>query len=301
MEELKLTDEEINDLIEQYESELRKLRFHISHIDESVSMLRKALKSNTKSAHKAENQLKKKNKIKVAKGEKQTAVAAKSAAEAAKRVLEAAPAVEAIMQNIAMEAEAPESVPENVMDVLTDAASEKRGKRKRITVTLPKPGEESMQAQMAAKRGPGRPRKNTAEMTTVAAADNAAGGGKISTKVEAAAPRTEKTKARAEAETAKVGYKLSTFDEMIMEALRTKNHVLINGDFIDFITDKLNAAGQPEEHEEIKKKVSRSLHKLTAKRNDLLQVEYSGRGMAYAFPEWVKNNRTKPQYRRKMA
>jgi hypothetical protein len=294
-EELKLTDEEINELIDRYESELRKLRFHISHTEESIAMLKKALKSNAKSALKAENQPKKKNKIKVAKEEKQTAVSSKPEMEAAEQILEAAPAVEAIMENIAMEAKVAESVLEDVMDALAAAASQKREKRKRITVTLPKPGEESMQAQKEAKRGPGRPRKGVTEVEAAPVAVE-----KVVKKAkEVPVVRAEKAKEKQEAEAAKAGYKLSEFDEMIMEALRTHNHVLINADFIQFITDKLNAAGTPEDHEEIKKKVSRSLHKLTAKRDDLLQVEHSGRGMAYAFPEWVKNNRTKPQYRRK--
>jgi hypothetical protein len=298
MEELKLTDEEINELIERYESELRKLRFHISHTEESISMLKKALKSNAKNALKAENQPKKKNKIKTAKVEKQAATSLKSEVEAAEQVLEAAPAVEAIMENIAMEAKVAESVLEEVMDALAEAASQKREKRKRITVTLPKPGEESMQAQKAAKRGPGRPRKVPAAVEAAAAAvEKVSEEGKKSKDTRSA--RVEKIKEKQDADAGKVGYKLSEFDEMIMEALRTKNHVLINADFIQFITDKLNAAGTPEDHEEIKKKVSRSLHKLTAKRNDLLQVEHSGRGVAYAFPEWVKNGRTKPQYRRK--
>lgn len=295
MEELKLTDEEINELIDRYESELRKLRFHISHTEESIAMLKKALKSNAKSALKAENQPKKKNKIKMAKEEKQAAASLKPIVEAAEQMLEAAPAVEALTENIAMEPMIAESVLEDVMDALAAAASQKRERRKRITVTLPKPGEESMQAQKEAKRGRGRPRKGIAEVAAAPVTVE-----KVGKKVkELPVVRAEKAKEKQEAEAAKAGYKLSEFDEMIMEALRTHNHVLINADFIQFITDKLNAAGTPDDHEEIKKKVSRSLHKLTAKRNDLLQVEHSGRGMAYAFPEWVKNNRTKPQYRRK--
>lgn len=291
MEELKLTDEEINELIERYESDLRKLRFHISNTEESISMLKKALKSNAKSALKAEIQTKKKNKIKVAKGDKQTATSAGPTAETAGYAQEAAPAVEAIMDNVAMEVQIAESVLEDVMDALADAAAQTRGKRKRITVTLPKPGEQSMQAQMAAKRGPGRPRKDATQ--TAPEPEKAKEPGKKSK--DAPLPGVEKP----DTEASKGGYKLSAFDEMIMEALRAKNHVLINADFIEYITDKLIAAGKPEEHDEIKKKVSRSLHKLTAKRNDLTQVEHSGRGLAYAFPEWAKNGRTKPQFRRK--
>lgn len=293
MEELKLTDEEINELIERYESDLRKLRFHISNTEESISMLKKALKSNAKSALKAEIQTKKKNKIKTTKGEKQLAASAEPTAETAGYAQEAAPALEAILDNVATEVQIAEPLLEDVMDTPADTASPTRERRKRITVVLPKLSEQSMQAQMAAKRGPGRPRKDATQTAPETEPEKVKESGKKSK--DAPLPSIEKP----DAEASKGGYKLSEFDEMIMEALRAKNHVLINADFIEYITDKLTAAGKPEEHDEIKKKVSRSLHKLTAKRNDLTQVEHSGRGLAYAFPEWVKNGRTKPQFRRK--
>lgn len=293
MEELKLTDEEINELIERYESDLRKLRFHISNTEESISMLKKALKSNAKSALKAEIQTKKKNKIKTTKGEKQLAASAEPTAETAGYAQEAAPALEAILDNVATEVQIAEPLLEDVMDTPADAAAQTRERRKRITVVLPKLSEQSMQAQMAAKRGPGRPRKDATQTAPETEPEKVKEPGKKSK--DAPLSGVEKP----DAEASKGGYKLSEFDEMIMEALRAKNHVLINADFIEYITDKLTAAGKPEEHDEIKKKVSRSLHKLTAKRNDLTQVEHSGRGLAYAFPEWVKNGRTKPQFRRK--
>ena len=291
MEELKLTDEEINELIERYESDLRKLRFHISNTEESISMLKKALKSNAKSALKAEIQTKKKNKIKTAKGDKQTTASAEPTAETAGYTQEAAPALETILDNVATETQIADSLLEDVMDTPADTTTPTRERRKRITVVLPKLSEQSMQAQMAAKRGPGRPRKDATQ--TASEPEKVKEPGKKSK--EASIPSIEKP----DADASKGGYKLSEFDEMIMEALRAKNHVLINADFIEYITDKLIAAGKPEEHDEIKKKVSRSLHKLTAKRNDLTQVEHSGRGLAYAYPEWVKNGRTKPQFRRK--
>lgn len=291
MEELKLTDEEINELIERYESDLRKLRFHISNTEESISMLKKALKSNAKSALKAEIQTKKKNKIKTAKGDKQTTASAEPTTETAGYAQEAAPALETILDNVATETQIADSLLEDVMDTPADTVTSTRERRKRITVVLPKLSEQSMQAQMAAKRGPGRPRKDAAQ--TAPEPEKVKESGKKSK--EASIPSIEKP----DADASKGGYKLSEFDEMIMEALRAKNHVLINADFIEYITDKLIAAGKPEEHDEIKKKVSRSLHKLTAKRNDLTQVEHSGRGLAYAYPEWVKNGRTKPQFRRK--
>ncbi|MCB0596246.1 MAG: hypothetical protein H6557_24895 [Lewinellaceae bacterium] len=110
------------------------------------------------------------------------------------------------------------------------------------------------------KRGPGRPRKSDEEKESAKAAKKDAAG-------------KEDT-----------GYRLSEWDQFVIDSLKTKQQALITNDFLEI------AKGNPDiksGEAQIKVKLNRSLHKLSNKKGALVKVEHSGRGYAYALADWV--------------
>jgi hypothetical protein len=87
----------------------------------------------------------------------------------------------------------------------------------------------------------------------------------------------------------KSGYKLSSWDQYVIDSIKQSDQIRITQEIIDFvrnktIADKLNAS-----EEEIKNKVTRSLQKLANRRNDIIKVPYKGKGFAYAIPAWFSS------------
>ncbi len=118
------------------------------------------------------------------------------------------------------------------------------------------------------KRGPGRPRKSTG------------------------APKSGKPAKKEAAEKKGRGYRLSEWDRFVVESLKTKQQALITKDFVDLA--KANPDIKSGEAQ-IKVKLNRSLHKLSNKKGELVKVEHSGRGFAYALSEWVNNKGELPK------
>lgn len=179
-------------------------------------------------------------------------------------------------------AEEPVEAPEAPAQEATEeapAAEVKKERRQRITAKLPKPRE----TQPAEKKGSrGRPRKDGTQGPAVAKEPKAA------------------KKAKADANEGRGGYRLSTFDLYIIEALNQKGYVLINNELQSFIEGKLAEIGESVPGAEVMQRISRSLHKMTNRRNDVVQVHYAGRGHAYALPEWVdEKGNTKAKFQRK--
>ncbi len=75
----------------------------------------------------------------------------------------------------------------------------------------------------------------------------------------------------------KGGYKLNDWDLFIIETIQNASEPLINKE----IHDAAAKAFPDETEEEIKGRISRSIHKLANKRKVLLKHRYEGRGFAY--------------------
>mgnify|MGYP003329176905 CR=1 FL=1 len=99
----------------------------------------------------------------------------------------------------------------------------------------------------------------------------------------------------------KNGYKLSPWDEFIINALKEKQHVLISKDLIEISKSKAEKDNVKFDLDEVKNMLNRSLHKMANKRNDLIKTKYEGKGFAYALPNWVNqtNKSLKKKYQRK--
>ncbi|MCB9291436.1 MAG: hypothetical protein H6560_29305 [Lewinellaceae bacterium] len=118
------------------------------------------------------------------------------------------------------------------------------------------------------KRGPGRPPKS---------------------KSAESSPKTTK-KERSEKKGA--GYRLSEWDQFVINSLKEKQQAMITQDFLDIA----KAAPDIKSGEaQIKVKLNRSLHKLANKKEALVKVEHPGRGYAYAMKEWLNNKGELPK------
>ena len=80
------------------------------------------------------------------------------------------------------------------------------------------------------------------------------------------------------------GYRLSEWDNFVLDTIKGKNKIVITKELIDQAPKYFKKPRLQET--EIKNKLNRSLHKLANKRKAILKVPYEGRGHAYALPEW---------------
>ena len=125
-----------------------------------------------------------------------------------------------------------------------------------------RPANRKLSSEDKPKRGPGRPRKESS----------------------AASAANERPKGK--------GYRLSHWDNFVMDCLEQKQTALISADILDM-------AGKSEsiqaDANEIKIMLNRSLHKLANKKGLLVKVEYDGRGFAYAPAGWLNSRGELPK------
>ncbi len=109
---------------------------------------------------------------------------------------------------------------------------------------------------------------------------------------EAAQPKAapETTKERKGAKPAKPKrkpYPLSDWDKMIIQGIEETGRALSSKTIFNQVKEKATAAGIYDTDDKAKAKINQCLVKLTKKRNDLVKVNYKGRGFAYALPQFV--------------
>jgi hypothetical protein len=109
---------------------------------------------------------------------------------------------------------------------------------------------------------------------------------KIKTKPQKVSPKAKKV---LKSDTKK-GYKLTFWDEYVIESIKQAGKVRITHEILQFVTEKMKATGKSASDTEIQNKVIRSLQKLANRRNDLKKVPYEGKGLAYALPAWFGEN-----------
>jgi hypothetical protein len=95
--------------------------------------------------------------------------------------------------------------------------------------------------------------------------------------------RTKKTKKSGRSS----GYRLSVWDEFILNALEGANKTLINSELYEQAKDYAAENKIEIANEKLRGKLSRSIHKLANKRKELVKVPYDGKGFAYALTNWV--------------
>lgn len=85
----------------------------------------------------------------------------------------------------------------------------------------------------------------------------------------------------------KKGYKLSDWDNYVIQSIEQSGKVLITSEIIDLVKSKMTDSGKKTTDAEVKNKVTRSLQKLVNRRGDLSKVTFKGKGFAYSLPNWV--------------
>ena len=149
---------------------------------------------------------------------------------------------------------------------------------------------ETAQAADKPKRGPGRPRKTE----TAQATDKPKRGPGRPKKSETKAKKATKKK-RTRKKTG--GYKLSNWDTFIIGAIDSAKKPLINSELLEEAQKDDISNGMSED--DLKVKISQSIHKLANKRSTLSKTKYEGRGYAYATENMVfSNGKLKKEYTR---
>ncbi|MFK7923280.1 MAG: hypothetical protein AB8H47_15055 [Bacteroidia bacterium] len=256
MSKVKLTEFQLLDLIATYESSVSKLRFQINDFETTL----KTLKSDLKEVRAA---------AKVAPKKSATTIIKKTASPAAKKV--ATPAA----KKPAGRRGRPRKTP-----VAVSVATSK-------TETTPK-AEAPVAKKPAGRRG--RPRKNpisaTAAKTTTngvvkaktpATKTTAKATPKATPKAKTPVKKTPAKKTAAKKATAKKvtakdnekGYKLSDWDQLVFNSVKTANRVLTRSELDTLVNKRAGSLKKGMEMKQVNAKVSNVLHKLTNKRNVL--------------------------------
>ncbi len=85
------------------------------------------------------------------------------------------------------------------------------------------------------------------------------------------------------------GYKLSVWDEMVIESIEKAGKVRITNDIIDYVKSNAGKHGLSPSDAEVRNKVIRSLQKLVNQRGDLAKTKHQGKGWGYVLPNWINS------------
>ena len=164
------------------------------------------------------------------------------------------------------------------------AEPKRRGRPKKVTTEATAPAEPKRR---------GRPKKVTTEDSAPAAPKRRGRPKKVVS--TPAAPKVDGRKNR----TVVGGYKLSEWDQFIIDSLKDKQKVLINQELLDLAQEKVTKEKLDMDMVQIRGKLNRSLHKLANRRDDLIKVDFPGKGYAYGLPGWKSGpNDVKKKYRK---
>jgi len=101
-------------------------------------------------------------------------------------------------------------------------------------------------------------------------------------------PKKITSKGAVLASSGKKGYKLSDWDNYVIQSISESGKVRITSEILESVKNKMAAAGRKVTDFEVRNKVTRSLQKLVNNRGDLAKVSYEGKGLAYALPAWLE-------------
>ena len=85
------------------------------------------------------------------------------------------------------------------------------------------------------------------------------------------------------------GYRLSEWDNFILETLAAHNKPLVNLDFNTLALEHAKSIKSTDTPEQIRGKIIRSIHKLANKRKAIKKHNISGKGYAYGLAEWFNS------------
>ncbi|MDX1476948.1 MAG: hypothetical protein R3301_04550 [Saprospiraceae bacterium] len=247
---MKLTKEEVQQLIAQYESELRQLAYR----SDSVKSIIKDLEQ---SVTKAPATTSRSSKAKTAKAAK-PATAKRRGRPPKAKTEDAAPAAPKRRGRPPKAKKEAEAAP----------APKRRGRPpKAKTETKPAP------------KRRGRPPKAKAD------------------KPAAAKSKAKATKAKSKAPKRTGGYRLSEWDNLVLETLAKRQKIAVFSDFLEAAVESQKGKKDKLSEQDLYRRINQSLHKLANKREMLVKVSHSGRGYAYGLAEWKRGRGVQSKYK----
>ena len=142
----------------------------------------------------------------------------------------------------------------------------------------------SIQTTPTTKKRRGRPPKQktrgSSNGTATAKAPKKRRGRPPKSETKAKAKTTKTKKSRSE------GYRLSEWDNFIINELKKAKRVMINAEFLKKAMSKSKREKLGLTETDIKGKLNRSIHKLANKREEIVKVSYPGKGFAYGLKTW---------------
>lgn len=218
-------------LVDSYQSDIKKLQFQISLLKDAVTELKEGIRLDRASA----------------------------------------PAVES--------AAAP-ATPAKKATARKPRTTKGRGRPKKTSKAAAAPAAETADVKEAPAAKKAAPAKATARKSAA----------KTTRAKKAAAPKAEKPATpakRGRKPNQKLGgYRLSDWDQMIVDGIKDAGKALIKTELLDLAAKKNAAENLKMDEQAINVKISQSLHKLANRRDDLVKVAFPGRGFAYALAEW---------------
>lgn len=247
-------------LVDSYQSEIKKLQFQISLLKEAVSQLKEGIREDKKISPTIEA----------------TAQAIVTAMQD-----EQAPKATATKRKPGR----PKSKAASTSKAKATSGSptKRRGRPKKVEIAEVTEAKE-VAAPKTVKRGPGRPPASSKKTVS-----KSAGRPKAATKATKASVSStpDAPKKRGRKPNQKLGgYRLSDWDTMIVDGITTAGKALIKSELLDLAAQKNSAEKLGLDEQALNVKISQSLHKLANRRDDLVKVSFPGRGFAYALSSW---------------
>jgi len=114
-------------------------------------------------------------------------------------------------------------------------------------------------------------------------------------KTATAKARPAKKKKRGRKPRKTKGYRLSDWDNQLIEVIRENNQPMASAELLDAMASRM---GEVENMEQLKGKIARSLQKLANKRGVLGKASSRGRGYVYGLSDWffARSGRLKKAY-----
>lgn len=248
-----MTVQEVEELMLRYSSEIRKLSYQIEQSQKALDDLKNQLEEAPKQAA----------------APKTTAMEQQE--PAAKKEPAATKKEPAAKKAKASKATAKKTAAPKATETAAEAPKRGRGRP-------PKAGSKPAAPKAAAdapKRGPGRPPKN-------------AGASPAPVKEKKAKkPAAPKVRTLAQEESKPKGYRLSEWDLFIVNTLKASKKAMVKADFSKKAMEKIKKEKLSLGEQELQGKLTRSIHKLSRKRGELIKTDYPGKGSAYGLAEWA--------------
>ena len=144
------------------------------------------------------------------------------------------------------------------------------------------------------------PAKSSAEQEDKAKATTEAPAPKKTAKGKSRRTPKKAKKTRSASNDRSTGYRLSPVDELVIEALETREMALKTAELHEYAAEALSKKGESMDDDRLRLLISRSLQKLANRRDDIVKLRNPDeRGHLYALPSWVIGSGEEANLKRK--